>query len=87
MWRGDLQNSWKPAVGTISTRRWAAAQTRRSGELTFMASGGPEAFAGAWPALDAMAGKVYELGEDAGQGASFKIVNQLLAGVHIAAAC
>ncbi|WP_375450352.1 L-threonate dehydrogenase [uncultured Devosia sp.] len=58
-----------------------------SGELTFMASGTDEAFAAARPALDAMAGKVYELGDEAGIGASFKIVNQLLAGVHIAAAC
>lgn len=58
-----------------------------SGELTFMASGTPKAFAAARPALDAMAGKVYELGDEAGIGASFKMVNQLLAGVHIAAAC
>ena len=58
-----------------------------TGELTFMASGTPEAFAAARPALDAMAGKVYELGDEVGVGASFKIVNQLLAGVHIAAAC
>ncbi|HTM77907.1 MAG TPA: L-threonate dehydrogenase [Devosia sp.] len=58
-----------------------------TGELTFMASGSPEAFATAKPALDAMAGKVYELGDEAGIGASFKVVNQLLAGVHIAAAC
>jgi putative dehydrogenase len=58
-----------------------------SGELTIMASGAPEAFARARPALDAMAAKVYELGDEAGIGASFKIVNQLLAGVHIAAAC
>jgi L-threonate 2-dehydrogenase len=58
-----------------------------TGELTFMASGPPEAFAAARPALEAMAGKVYELGNEAGIGASFKIVNQLLAGVHIAAAC
>jgi putative dehydrogenase len=34
-----------------------------------------------------MAGTVYELGNEAGIGASFKMVNQLLAGVHIAAAC
>ena len=58
-----------------------------TGELTFMASGTPETFARARPALEAMAGKVYELGDEAGIGASFKIVNQLLAGVHIAAAC
>ena len=58
-----------------------------NGELTFMASGTEEAFAKAEPALDAMAGTVYRLGDSAGVGSSFKIVNQLLAGVHIAAAC
>lgn len=57
------------------------------GELTIMASGSAEAFAAARPALDAMAAKVYELGDAAGTGAAFKMINQLLAGVHIAAAC
>jgi putative dehydrogenase len=56
------------------------------GQLTVMASGAPEAFDRAHPVLDAIAGKVYELGSVAGIGASFKMVNQLLAGVHIAAA-
>jgi putative dehydrogenase len=36
--------------------------------------------------LDAMAGKVYRLGDKAGAGSKVKIINQLLAGVHIAAA-
>lgn len=58
-----------------------------SGELTVLASGDAASFAKARPALDAMAGKVYELGDEAGIGAAFKMVNQLLAGVHIAAAC
>jgi len=57
------------------------------GQLTVMASGSPEAFSRARPALDAMAAKVYELGDEPGIGAAFKVVNQLLAGVHIAAAC
>jgi len=57
------------------------------GQLTVMASGTAEAFAAARPALGAMAGKVYELGDEAGQGSAFKMINQLLAGVHIAAAC
>ena len=58
-----------------------------TGEMTVMASGAPEAFAKARPVLDCIAAKVYELGDAAGTGAAFKIVNQLLAGVHIAAAC
>ncbi len=57
------------------------------GQLTFMASGTAQAFERAKPALDLVAGKVYNLGDAAGAGASFKMVNQLLAGVHIAAAC
>lgn len=57
------------------------------GQLTFLASGAPEAFERAKPVLDLIAGKVYNLGDAAGAGASFKMVNQLLAGVHIAAAC
>lgn len=59
----------------------------RNGRLTVMASGSPEAFDAAAGALDAIAETVYRLGDQPGTGSSFKIVNQLLAGVHIAAAC
>ena len=57
------------------------------GGLTFLASGSAAAFARGRPALEAMGGTVYELGDAPGQGAAFKMINQLLAGVHIAAAC
>ncbi|WP_020185038.1 L-threonate dehydrogenase [Methylopila sp. 73B] len=63
------------------------AQRAAEGALTILASGSPETFAAARPALDAMAAKLYELGDATGVGAAFKMVNQLLAGVHIAAAC
>src|SRR3978361_124978 len=62
------------------------AQRAAQGELTILASGSPKAFATARPALDAMAAKLYELGDAAGQGAGFKMINQLLARAHIAAA-
>ena len=62
------------------------AQRAAEGELTVLASGSAKAFAKSRPALDAMAAKLYELGDAAGQGAAFKMINQLLAGVHIAAA-
>lgn len=58
-----------------------------SGEMTIMASGSAQAFAAADPALKAMASTVYTLGDAPGIGSAFKVVNQLLAGVHIAAAC
>ena len=57
-----------------------------TGQLTFMASGKPEAFEKAKPALDAMAETVFRLGDAAGMGSSLKLINQQLAGVHIAAA-
>jgi L-threonate 2-dehydrogenase len=56
------------------------------GELTIMASGLPEAFAAADPALDACARTVYHLGDAPGIGSSVKAVNQLLAGIHVVAA-
>lgn len=57
------------------------------GQITVMASGPEAAFTKAAPVLDAIAAKVHHLGDTAGLGAAYKIVNQLLAGVHIAAAC
>ena len=62
------------------------AQRAALGELTVLASGSAAAFAKARPALEAMSAKLYELGDAPGQGAAFKMINQLLAGVHIAAA-
>ena len=56
-----------------------------AGKLSVMASGTPEAFAAARPVLQATAEKVFELGGSAGMGSAMKAVNQMLAGVHIAA--
>ena len=57
-----------------------------SGQITMMTAGTPAAYAKAGSVLDAMAAKVYRLGDCAGAGSRVKIINQLLAGVHIAAA-
>ncbi|HXT07679.1 MAG TPA: L-threonate dehydrogenase [Roseiarcus sp.] len=57
------------------------------GALTILVSGSRQAQSLAAPALDAMGAKIYDLGEEAGVAAAFKMVNQLLAGVHIAVAC
>jgi putative dehydrogenase len=62
------------------------AARAEEGKLTMLASGSTAAFAAARPALDAMTATLYELGDEPGQGAAFKMVNQLLAGVHIAVA-
>ncbi|MGV6987887.1 L-threonate dehydrogenase [Testudinibacter sp. P80/BLE/0925] len=55
------------------------------GEMTVMASGSVAAFEKLQPVLSAVAGKVYNIGEEIGLGATVKIIHQLLAGVHIAA--
>jgi putative dehydrogenase len=57
-----------------------------SGEMTMMTAAKPAAYAKCEAMLNAMAGKVYKLGDHAGAGSKVKIINQLLAGVHIAAA-
>ncbi|MFQ2312935.1 L-threonate dehydrogenase [Aeromonas dhakensis] len=57
-----------------------------AGEMTVMAAGADAAFDKLAPVLDAVAGKVYRVGSEPGQGSTVKIVHQLLAGVHIAVA-
>jgi putative dehydrogenase len=56
-----------------------------SGEMTVMSSGPAAAYALCEEVLAAIAGKVYRLGDAHGIGSKVKIINQLLAGVHIAA--
>lgn len=62
------------------------ATAARGGTMTVMASGSPEAMAKARPVLDAVAKRVWALGEAPGLGSTMKVVHQLLAGVHIAVA-
>ncbi len=57
-----------------------------NGQMTMMTAAKPEAYARCEPVLNAMAAKVYKLDHKAGAGSKVKIINQLLAGVHIAAA-
>ena len=56
-----------------------------AGEMTVMAAGSDATFARLQPLLDAVAAKVYRVGDEIGLGATVKIIHQLLAGVHIAA--
>lgn len=58
----------------------------QSGTLTIMVGASQQAFAAAEPILRIMGDKIFHAGETPGQGAVVKTVNQLLCGVHIAAA-
>lgn len=61
------------------------AARAREGMISIMASGPAAAFTRIQPALDAIAASVFRLGEVPGAGSRMKLINQLLAGVHIAA--
>ncbi|WP_431283762.1 L-threonate dehydrogenase [Humitalea sp. 24SJ18S-53] len=57
-----------------------------SGQMTVMASGSDDAFAKSAPVLAAISKRVFDMGRAPGLGTTMKVVHQLLAGVHIAAA-
>ena len=57
-----------------------------SGELLMMVSGAPPAVQRVAPLLEAMSSRAPVVGPEPGDGQKLKLVNQLLCGVHIAAA-
>jgi 3-hydroxyisobutyrate dehydrogenase len=57
-----------------------------SGTLTIMAAGADAAFERCRPVCEAMGSRVKRVGSEPGQGSMVKTINQLLCGVHIAAA-
>ena len=59
----------------------------RAGTLSMMVSGADEALARARPAIDAMAAKVFRMGEHPGDGSRMKMVNNMLAAANLAAGC
>jgi 3-hydroxyisobutyrate dehydrogenase len=85
-------------VGPAAVQRWAQRGTfvdapvsggvkrAAEGDLVAFVSGAPAAVERATPLLDALAGTHTTVGEEPGEGQKIKLVNQLLAGVHIAAA-
>ena len=54
--------------------------------LTIMASGPEATLARARPALEAVGKRIFDVGREPGMGSTAKMINQLLCGVHIAAA-
>ena len=73
-------------IGMIDAPVSGGAAKAASGQMTVMAAGAPQHFAKAGGVFDAIAQKVYRLGDAPGAGSKVKMINQLLAGVHIAAA-
>jgi 3-hydroxyisobutyrate dehydrogenase len=73
------------AIDLVDAPVTGGAAGAEKGTLTIMGSGTKEAFAEARPVLETFGARVYHLG-NAGAGAQMKILNQLLCGVHLAAA-
>ncbi len=73
-------------IGYVDAPISGGAARAAAGQITVMGAAADAAWTLAQPVLDAMAARVYRLGHHAGPGSTVKIVNQLLAGVHIAAA-
>lgn len=56
----------------------------KAASLTIMAACAPAIYQRMLPAFQALGERIFHVGEQAGQGATVKTVNQLLCGVHIA---
>jgi L-threonate 2-dehydrogenase len=77
------------AIGRAFVDAPTSGGTARAAEgaMTLLTSGREAAMKRAEPIFEAIASKVYRVGDEPGAGSAFKMINQLLAGVHIAAAC
>ena len=58
----------------------------KAGSLTVMAAASAADFAAVAPILQAVGQRIFHVGDSPGQGATVKTINQLLCGVHLAAA-
>ena len=58
----------------------------QKGSLTVMVGGAPEVVERVRPVLGTFGARIFVLGDEPGKGAQMKVINQLLCGVHIAAA-
>lgn len=56
------------------------------GTLTVMVAGDPAAFESAKPVLESFGKRIYFISDKPGSGSQLKVINQLLCGVHLAAA-
>ena len=61
-------------------------QRARDGSLSMMAAAPDEIIARVQPVLDAIAARLFRVGVRAGDGSAMKIVNNMLAGINLAAA-
>ncbi|MCW1248946.1 NAD(P)-dependent oxidoreductase [Acaricomes phytoseiuli] len=73
-------------IGLVDAPLSGGPVRARSGDLLIVVGAAPAVLAKAAPALDLLASTLSIVGERAGDGQALKTVNQLLCGIHIAAA-
>ena len=83
--RGLAERLTAHSIALVDAPVTGGAVGAAAGTLTIMGSGTDEAFAQARPVLETFGKRVHHLGP-AGAGAQMKVLNQLLCGVHLAAA-
>lgn len=76
----------RSGVGLLDAPMSGGVARAERGDLVVMVGGPRERFAACRPFLDRLGTTVSYVGESIGDGQALKLVNQLLAGVHIAAA-
>jgi 3-hydroxyisobutyrate dehydrogenase/putative dehydrogenase len=82
----DLAERLTPlGVGLLDAPMSGGVARAERGDLVVMVGGPRETFEGCRPLLDRLGTTVAYVGEAIGDGQALKLVNQLLAGVHIAA--
>lgn len=84
--RGLGERLAKRGIALIDAPVTGGAAGAAQGTLTVMASGPKNAFERVRPLLESFGARIYHLGEENGAGAQMKVINQLLCGVHLAAA-
>ena len=73
-------------IGVIDAPISGGPRRAEEGTLSMMAAGAPAALARALPVLKTVASRLFRAGARAGDGSAMKIVNNMLAGINLAAA-
>ncbi len=84
--RDLAEHAAKQGLGFVDAPVSGGPTRAATGDLSIAISGDPAAVARCQPVLDALGKQQYPVGDQVGQALTLKIVHQLLAGVHIAAA-
>ncbi len=83
---GTAQRLASMGLRTLDAPVSGGTKGAHAASLSIMCSGEETVMAQAKPVLDALGQRVFDCGRTVGQGSTAKMINQLLCGVHIAAA-